>query len=128
MMDQAKWKIKLLVLWIFQILNFIAVLVIPYSFSIISAEIGEGTGALIVFYFFLTCLMMWLTIILKPAFSRWPIIVVAVFYAFVKIQWLIQGVTGGYAVEFVFNEAWGLFTALLLIWYGWKIPKAEPGA
>lgn len=127
-MNQAAWKVKLLVLWIFQILNFIAILVIPYSFTIVSAEIGEGIGALIVFYFFLTCLMMWLTVILNPAYSRWPIILVGAFYAFVKVQWLIQGLANGYAFEFVFNEAWGLIAAVLLIWYGWKIPKAESGA
>ena len=125
-MDQVIWKNKIVILWIFQILNFIAVLIIPYSFAIISEEIGAGTGALITFYIFLTCLMIWLTVILKPAISRWPIILVGIFYSSVKVQWIIQGLAGEYAIEFILNEIWGLIAAALLIWYGWKIPKAEP--
>lgn len=124
-MDQLAWKIKLLVLWIFQVLNFLAILVVPYSFSIISAEIGEGTGGLITFYIFFTCLMMWLTLVLKPSVNRWPTILVAAFYAFVKVQWIIQGLVGGYAVEFVFNEIWGLVAAIALIWYGWRVPAMD---
>ena len=124
-MNQIVWKIKVLVLWILQILNFVTVLLIPSSFSIVSAQIGEGTGALITFYIFLTCLMMWLTVILTPPASRWPIIFVAAFYALVKVQWIIQGVAGGYVIEFTFNEIWGLVAALGLIWYGWTVPKAQ---
>lgn len=127
-MDQMIWKIKLVVLWILQIVNFIAVLVIPYSFAIVSEEIGGGIGALIVFYLFLTCLMMWLTVILKPTISRWPVILVGVFYAFVKVQWIVQGLAGEYAFAFIFNEVWGLLAAALIIWYGWKIPQAESQA
>jgi hypothetical protein len=125
-MDQIIWKIKLLVLWIFQILNFVTVLIIPYSFSIISAEIGESTGALITFYIFLTCLMMWLTVVLKPSTNRWPAILVAAFYSLVKVQWIIRGFVGEYAIEFIFNEIWGLVSALALICYGWRIPRAQP--
>jgi hypothetical protein len=124
-MTQTTWQHQVSALWIFQILNFIAILVVPYSFSIVSAEFGDGLGALIVFYFFLTCLMIWLTLVLKPEISRWPTMLVGVFYSFVKVQWLIQGVSNGYAFEFIFNEAWGLLAALLLVWYGWKVPKGQ---
>lgn len=121
-MDQVMWKCKLVVLWILQVLNFLTILVIPYSYSIVSTEIGAGMGALITFYIFLTGLMMWLALVLTPAANRWPTIVVAVFYAFVKAQWIVQALAGGYAFEFIFNEVWGLLAAIALVWYGWKIP------
>ena len=39
-MDRMMWKHKLAVLWIFQILSFIAVLVIPDSIAGIAEEVG----------------------------------------------------------------------------------------
>ena len=39
-MDRMMWKHKLAVLWIFQILSFIAVLVIPDSIAGIVEEVG----------------------------------------------------------------------------------------
>jgi hypothetical protein len=124
-MDQLIWKNKLLVLWILQMLNFVAVLVIPESFAAIVEEVGEAVGPLIAFYFFLTGLMMWLTVFTRPKVSRWPAVLVGVLYSFVKIQWIVNALTGVLIVELFLTETWGLVTAVMIIWYAWKIP--QPG-
>jgi len=122
-MNRIIWQNKLIVLWILQILNLIAVLVIPDSMALVVAEVGDGIGPLIAFYFFLTCLMMWLTISLRPALTRWPIMLVGAFYAFVKVQWIINALTGDMVIALFFNEVWGLVAAVMIVWYGWKIPE-----
>ena len=122
-MDQLNWKSRLVVLWIFQVLNFIAVLVIPASIAAVSAEVGDALGPLIVFYFVLTCAMLWLTLVAKPTVTRWLAILVGIFFAFVKVQWIINSLSGDTIVEMFLNEVWGLVAALMLVWYGWKAPS-----
>jgi hypothetical protein len=122
-MNDIVWKNKLVILWILQILNFLAVLVIPESLAAIVEEVGEAIGPLIAFYFFLTCLMMVLAIFTRPTLSRWPMILVGVFYSLVKIQWITNSLTGDMVLELFLTELWGFVAAAMIIWYGWKIPK-----
>lgn len=122
-MHRMIWQTKLVVLWVLQILNFIAVLVIPESMATIVAEVGEALGPLIAFYFFLTALMMWLTVSLKAKISRWPIMLVGVFYAFVKVQWIISALTGDIVFALFLTELWGFVAAVMIIWYGYRIPE-----
>ena len=124
-MNELIWRNRLVVLWILQALNFICVLVIPDSLAAIVAEIGEALGPLIAFYFFLTSLMMALSVFLKPAILRWPTMLVGAFYAFVKVQWIAGSLTGEMVVSLFLNEVWGLVAALLIIWFGWKIPRVQ---
>jgi hypothetical protein len=51
---------------------------------------------------------------------------VGVFYAFVKLQWTVDSLTGDMVVELFLTELWGLVAALLIVWYGWKSPKQDP--
>lgn len=122
-MNEIRWKNRLLVLWILQVLNFLAVLVIPESFAAVAEEIGESLGLLIAFYIFMTSLMMWLTVFTSPKLSRWPSIVVGVLYAFVKVQWIFNGLTGEIIPAQFFNEIWGLIAALMIVWCAWKLPE-----
>jgi hypothetical protein len=125
-MDHMPWKTRLVVLWVLQILNFIAVLLIPESLATIVEEVGAALGPLIAFYFFLSGLMLWLTVFARPSVSRWPTMLVGVFYAFVKLQWTVDSLTGDMVVELFLTELWGLVAALLIVWYGWKSPKQDP--
>jgi hypothetical protein len=124
-METQIWKSKLVALWILQILNFIAVLIIPASMAQITEEVGESLEPLIAFYFFLNSLMIWLTVFARPQLSRWPVIVVGVFYSFVKIQWIVNALSGEIFIELFLTEVWGLVAALMIIWLGWKAPKPE---
>lgn len=124
-MDQMIWKNKIALLWIFQVLNFIAVLTIPESLAVIVEEVGEALGLLIAFYFFLSCLMMFLAVFTKPSLSRWPTLVVGIFFAFVKIQWIINALTGDMVVAQFFTEIWGLIAAAMIVWYAWKVPEPQ---
>lgn len=124
-MELQIWKSKLVALWILQILNFIAVLIIPSSMAEIIEEVGEAIEPLIAFYFFLTALMIWLTVFAKPKISRWPVIVIGAFYSFVKVQWIVNALSGGIVIELFLTEVWGLAAALMIIWLGWKAPESE---
>lgn len=124
-MSISAWTNKVIALWLFSILNFIAVLLLPASFAAVANEVGDSLEPLIVFYFFLTCVMIWLTLVLTPAVSRWFIMLVGVFFAFVKIQWIVYAATHDSATAMLFNELWGLLVALMLVWYGWKSPERE---
>jgi hypothetical protein len=125
-MDQIIWKNKVVALWIFSILNFIAVLLLPGSIELIIEQMGDIVGLVISFYFSLTCLMIWLTVSLKPTQSRWPIILVGVFFSFVKIQWIISAISGELILDLFIAEIWGLIVTIMIIWYGWKIPEMQP--
>ncbi len=124
-MELQIWKSKLVALWILQILNFIAVLIIPSSMAEIIEEVGEAIEPLIAFYFFLTALMIWLTVSAKPKISRWPVIVIGAFYSFVKVQWIVNALSGEIVIELFLTEVWGLAAALMIIWLGWKAPESE---
>jgi len=124
-MELQIWKSKLVALWILQILNFIAVLVIPASMAEIVEEVGAALGPLIAFYFFLTSLMIWLTVFTRPKITRWPTIVVGVFFSFVKVQWIVNALSGVIVIELFLTEIWGFLVALMIIWLGWKAPESE---
>lgn len=119
------WQNKLVALWVFSILNFIAVLLIPGSMEAIVSQVGDATGMLVTLYFFVTCVMIWITLVLSPNAIRWPTIVVGAYFAFVKIQWIISAITADLEPALFLNEVWGLLVALMIMWFGWKTPAAE---
>jgi hypothetical protein len=128
-MELMAWQNKLIALWVFSVLNLIAIGISPEFAGLVlaqlaaSSETGEATlGGPITGYFFLTCLMIWLTLVLKPDLSRWPIMLVGAFFTFVKVSWIVTLLTGDLVLSLLFNEIWGLVVALMIIWYGWKIP------
>jgi hypothetical protein len=125
-MNQIIWKNKLQVLWILQMFNFLAVLVMPEAMAAVTVQMGGALGTVISFYFLLTCLMIWMAAFLKPAASRWPMMVVAALYAFVKISWIVKALSGEVMGAMLINETWGLLTALLIVWYGWNKPGSDP--
>jgi len=65
--------------------------------------------------------MVWLSLVLKPAMSRWPSIVLGALLAFVKTTGVIDGITSS-SPGILITEAWGLVAALFIIWYGTRIP------
>src|SRR4029453_6353093 len=101
-MQQVVWKNELAALWVFQILNFIAVLLMTNAppaaskFDSAMANAAKNATVAIAFYFFLTCLLIWLTLILKPSVNRWPTIVLGLFFVFVKGYWLITSLSGSF--------------------------------
>jgi hypothetical protein len=123
-MDQLGWKLRLVILWLLQIINYFTYIL----FFLFSGGLGPGGGnsgggnpiggALT---FLVMCIMVWLSLILKPAISRWPSIVLGALLAYVKTTGVIDGITSSSPGIFI-TEAWGLAAALFIIWYGIKIP------
>ena len=124
-MEIVNWKIKLVALWIFQILNFTAFILMADSIATPPSAASEYASASIAFYFFLTSLLIWLTLTLSPSVSRWFCIVLGAFFVLVKGYWLVTSLTGHYSNPLLFTEIWGFLAALLIVWYGWKYPRLE---
>ena len=130
-MEQVVWKNKLVVLWIFQILNYIAVLLMGSAAPAASrsnsamASAAENATAAIAFYFFLVSLLIWATLTLKPSIGRWPNMIVGFFFVFVKGYWLITSFSGNFPKGMFFTEIWGFVAAVLIVWFSWKYPKLD---
>lgn len=117
-MNQQGWKLRLVILWLLQIIDyFIYILFLSFS-EAINTEVNT-TGAII---FLVMCIMMWMSLVLKPSISRWPSIVFAIQLVILKTIGTVEGLTSSRPGIFI-TEAWGLLAALLIIWYGIKIPK-----
>ena len=128
-MEHLTWKLKLVILWIFQVVNFFVVLLISYMESgTFVGRINPGDGSSMGSVFFLiTILMIWLSFVSKPTISRWPNIVFGLLIFFMYKAPGVFGYFFGFfdylSVEIIITELWGAIAAALIVWYGWKIPN-----
>ena len=130
-MEQNTWKIKLVILWIMQAINFFAVLFIFFLetggfFNGIKPgnATGEASAAAtaIAIVSLVIFIMAWLSFVLKPKISRWPNIIFGIIFFWYKVSYLAGALSDG-VTGIIINEIWGAIAAALIIWYGWKIPK-----
>jgi hypothetical protein len=124
-MDLQAWKLRLIILWLLQIINyFIYILFLLFSGALVPGGGTSGGGNPIggALTFLVMCIMVWLSLVLKPAISRWSSIVLGALLAFVKTTGVIDGITSS-SPGILITEAWGLVAALFIIWYGIRIPK-----
>ena len=117
-MDQQGWKLRLVILWLLQIIDYFIYIQFLLSSGETNTEVN-ATGAII---FLIMCIMVWLSFVIKPSISRWLSIIFAVQLVILKTIGTVLGLTSSRPGIFV-TEAWGLLAALLIIWYGIKIPK-----
>jgi hypothetical protein len=123
-MELLKWKLNMAVLWLIQMVNFAALIFLGLLFA---QKMNERTGFDMTRFLFFSCLMAWLSVILKGSASRWISFIFGIPLALLKLYALIKGLPpeAGVRIAFCFNELWGLLGALLIVWYAWKMPKQE---
>ena len=123
-MDQHVWKVKIVTLWVFQGIDYIAYMLIAFVetglLGMIKPDNGDGTGIAIIF--FTIFILIWLTLVTKPAISRWPNIVFGLLLFILKLL-AITGVLVKLSPGIIIVELLGAILAAFVIWYGWKIPK-----
>ena len=124
-MDQQGWKIRLVILWLLQIINyFLYIQSMLFSGAI---ELGGSSpdvraiGGPITF--FIMCSMVWLSFVLNPSMSRWPSIVLGGLLAIIKVIGTVGGITSSNPGAII-TETWGLVVGIMIVWYGIKAPKS----
>ena len=112
-------------LWLLQVINFVAIIFISYfGTGLIAAYTPEEVGPLLAAYFFLFALLISLAYALKPAVGRWVHVVVGALTVLLKVAYVVQSLVGDSSGAFLFNEIWGLVAAAWLVWVAWNVPKA----
>lgn len=90
-----EWKIKLAFLWLLQPINYVSYILIGLvETEPFGAMVEPEAGLVIAVFFFVPCLMAWLSVV-SPPMSRWPNIAVAGVFAILSLRqrwawWLIS--------------------------------------
>ena len=122
-MEQHIWKVKLVILWVFQVLFLFSFMFISFieteSFGVI--KLG-GSGTPISIILFIICMLAWLSFVAKPTITRWLNIVFGLLIFISKII-QITGLLVDLSLGLIIIDLLGAVSAALIFWYGWKIPK-----
>jgi hypothetical protein len=119
------WRTQIAMLWLLQVVNFVAIIFISYfGTGLIAAFTPEEVGPVLAAYFFAFALLISLAYLLKPAVGRWIHLVAGGLIALLKAAYVAQSLGGETAGAFQFNEVWGLVAAIWLVWVAWKGPAA----
>lgn len=119
-----RWSSQLAILWLLQTVNYAAFILITQVESGMFGTLEPGSsGWGIAIAFFLPCLLAWLAFTSRVAISRWAHVVIGVLFCLIKAAATILGAVDGASFSVIFNEAWGLIAAGLIVWYAWKPPK-----
>ena len=124
-MELLRWKTRIAVLWIILAVNHIAYIFQSVLEPGILKDFREVMLYSLTTFFFLPCLVAWLTLSLKNSATRWLNFVLAVLFALVKALVLIGDLNSGRSTAVPINAFWGFLAAALIIWYAWKWPKQE---
>lgn len=94
-MPVLEWKIKLAVLWLVQPVNYVSYILIGLvETEPFAAAVEPGSAPVIAIFFFVPCLMAWISVI-SPSMSRWPNVVLGGVFAILKLAAAV-----GLVVEF----------------------------
>jgi hypothetical protein len=116
-----EWKMKIAVLWLLQTVNYLSYILIGlFETEPFGATIEDGAGLVVSIFFFVPCLLAFVSLV-YPSSSRWPNIVFGAVFASLKLAGTL-GLVGNLSVAIFINEIWGFFAAGLIVWYAWKLP------
>ncbi len=128
-MELLRWKAKMSILWVIQAVAFASVIFLALlgskTIQVMEPPFTERVRWLVTVFFFIPCIMAWLSVILQGAATRWLSLVLGILYAYIKLRTSLGSLSQGEMSALLFNEVWGFLTALLIIWYAWKQPKQE---
>ena len=119
-MQTLETKAKVALLWLLQTVNYAAYILIGFVEAGGVVTTGSADGLLIAIFFFVPCLMAWVSVV-APAASRWPNLVIGGLFVLLKLAATL-GLVAPLTPAVFFNELWGLIAAGMLVWYAWKLP------
>ena len=115
-------KVTIAVLWLLQVANYVAYILISlFETEPFGAAIEGGSGPTLAVFFFVPCLMAWLTLV-SLRISRWPNVVLGSLFASLKLAAAL-GLVAEVSAAAVFNELWAFLAAALVVFYAWKKPS-----
>lgn len=126
-MKLIEWKLRVSALWLMQPVNYVAFILISLFEAQPFGEAIEPGGELIIaIFFFIPCLMVWLSLVSWKA-SRWPNIVLGAAFVLLKLT-AVSGLVTQLSLANLLNELWGALAAALVVMYAWRQPGLiEPG-
>jgi hypothetical protein len=128
-MELLRWKAKMSILWIIQAVAFASVIFLALLGSkviqVMEPPFTERVRWLVTVFFFIPCIMAWLSVILQGAAIRWLSLVFGILFAYIKLSTSLGSLSQGEMSALLFNEVCGFLAALLIIWHAWKQPKQE---
>lgn len=122
------WQTRLAVLWLIQVANYTAYILISAqeSISVVQADEAQTAMILAIFYF-IPCLAVWLTFFGSRRLSRWFNITMGGLFALIKLIATISAVSGGItrpdgtlSAALIFNEFWAIPAAAFIVWFAWR--------
>jgi hypothetical protein len=122
-MDLAILKARIILLWMFQIVNFLTLILVEQSeVGHVVVQPGENIAATIAEFFALPCFLSWQTLVLPQSISRWANTLFGLIFGALKLAALVGWYPSTRSWAVLFNEAWGLIAAIGIIWYAWRPP------
>lgn len=120
-MQAVDWKLKVALLWMLQPVNYVSYILIGLvETEPFGAAVDPSSGLIIAAFFFVPCVMAWLSVV-SPDWSRWPNIALAALFAVLKLAAAL-GLLAEPTPAVFFNELWAFVAAAMLVWYAWKVP------
>lgn len=124
-MRHHAWKFRLVLLWVFLAVNYTSLLFIEAANGVFTFPTNESTSQYVIaVFYFIPCLMAWLSLVLAPSISRWPNIAIALLFFMLKAAGA-GSVIAPASPGMVINECIAAILAALIIWYSWKMPLAD---
>lgn len=123
------WQTRLAVLWLIQIANYVSYIFISTQESLVAMEVGSDAAAALVLavFFFVPCLVAWLTFAGSESVARWLNIVFGALFALLKLVATFGAAVGQIArpdgtvsPALIFNELWAIPVAALIVWIAWR--------
>ena len=122
-------KTRIAMLWLFQVVNYTSYIWIYEFESLVSFLDSESleSGLTLAIFYFIPCLLIWITYAAKAKLSRWFNIVFASLFALLKVVATLSAAMGSIArpngdvsLPLIFNEFWAIPAAALIVWYAWR--------
>src|SRR5690606_39641850 len=118
----VEWKLKVALLWMLQPVNYVSYILISlFDTQPFGAAVEPGSGVVVAAFFFIPCLMAWLSVV-SPDWSRWPNIVLAAVFAVLKLAAAL-GLLAELTPAIFFNELWAFAAAAMIVWYARKLDR-----
>jgi hypothetical protein len=136
-MEALKCKIKISILWISFAVSTSAAMIIWFiepgileqimtTGEMLSEKLSAGNIIFFALWWVIPLSMAFLTQILRHSTNRWANLILGITFALFTIYYFISHlITGWFTVANLLILVFLFVVAVLIAWYGWKLPKEE---
>ena len=136
-MEALKYKIKISILWIsFAVATSAAMIIwfiepgileqIMTTGEMLSEKLSAGNIMFFALWWIVPLSMAFLTQIFEHSLNRWANLILGILFALFTIYYFINHlIKGWFAIANLLILIFLFVVAVLIAWYGWKLPKEE---